>query len=227
VDFFSAVQRRGRGHRAGLRSPAITRPLISRLVFKERFSPVKIISIALTLFGTILVSGAYDPSAWRLNAAGILFGLLTGLFFALYNLEGKIASDRSIDSWTALLYSFTAAMFFLFLYNLAFDAASGKRLLGDMLWLGNSVSGWGLLIFLGIVPTLMGFGLYTMSLRYLQPTVANLIATLEPVLTAIWAYFLLNEMLTGMQLLGGIFVFCGVMLLRLREPLKWNPWCIG
>jgi drug/metabolite transporter (DMT)-like permease len=56
-----------------------------------------------------------------------------------------------------------------------------------------------------------------MSLRYLQPTVANLIATLEPALTAIWAYFLLNEQLTGVQLVGGACLLAGVALLRLGE----------
>jgi DME family drug/metabolite transporter len=197
-------------------SPAMT-AILSRLIFKEQVSRVKVISILLSLIGLVLVSGAFDPAAWSLNGAGIVFGLLTGLFFAVYNLQGKSAADRSIDSWTALLYSFAAATVFLLLFNLGSDAFSGKTPLADMLWLGNSVSGWMLLLFLGVAPTLGGFGLYTMSLRYLQPTVANLIATLEPALTAIWAYFLLGEMLTGVQILGGVFVFAGVMLLRLGE----------
>ena len=56
-----------------------------------------------------------------------------------------------------------------------------------------------------------------MSLRYLPPTVANLIATLEPGLTAIWAYFLLGELLTGIQLTGSLILFTGVILLRAGE----------
>ena len=86
-----------------------------------------------------------------------------------------------------------------------------------MLWLGDSLVGWGLLLFLGIAPTLGGFGLYTLSLRYLSPTTSNLIATLEPAFTAVWAYFLLNEILTGTQLFGGALVFVGVILLRFGE----------
>ena len=72
-------------------SPALT-ALLSYLIFKERFSRVKIISIALSFAGTILVSGAHDPAIGQLNPAGILFGLLTGLMFAFYNLEGKAAT---------------------------------------------------------------------------------------------------------------------------------------
>jgi drug/metabolite transporter (DMT)-like permease len=194
-------------------SPAMT-AILSKIIFKERFNRVKILSIVLSLLGTFLVSGAHDPANWRVNPLGITFGLLTGLFFAFYNLEGKRASDQSIDSWTALLYSFSIATFFLLLFNLGVDGFSGKPLLSDMLWLGNSVSAWGVLVFLAIAPTLGGFGLYTLSLRYLAPTVANLIATLEPALTSIWAYFLLREQLNSIQWIGSVMVFTGVILLR-------------
>ncbi|MEW6239426.1 MAG: DMT family transporter [Chloroflexota bacterium] len=197
-------------------SPAMT-AILSRILFKEQFGFIKIVSILLSLAGTILVSGAHDPAAWELNAAGIVFGLLTGLFFAFYNLEGKAASDKSIDAWTALLYSFASATVFLFLFNLGFDLSNDKAPLTDMFWLGEAWSGWALLFFLGVAPTLGGFGLYTLSLRFLPPTVANLIATLEPALTAVWAYFLLSEMLTGNQLLGGLMILMGVLLLRLGE----------
>ncbi|MEW6401449.1 MAG: DMT family transporter [Chloroflexota bacterium] len=200
-------------------SPAMT-AILSRIVFKEKISWIKIISILLSLAGMVFVSGAYDPAMWKLNAVGIAFGLLTGLFFALYNLEGKHASDEKIDSWTALLYSFASATFFLWLFNLGMDLFSGKPLLGDMLWLGNSVSGWSILFILGVLPTLGGFGLYTMSMRFIPATSANLIATLEPALTAIWAYFFLSEMLITSQLFGGVLILAGVILLRVGEREK-------
>lgn len=197
-------------------SPAMT-AILSRLVFREEFSRVKVISIVLSLVGTILVSGAISPEAWRLNPAGIIFGLLTGLFFAIYNLEGKHASDQSIDSWTALLYSFAAAAFFLLLFNLGLDRLTGKPSFGELMWLGGSLSGWGILLFLGMAPTLGGFGLYTLSMRYLSPTVTNLIATFEPVLTALWAFLLFGEMLGGVQLMGSLVLFAGIILLRVGE----------
>ena len=198
-------------------SPAMT-AILSRIVFKEQFSRIKILSILLSLGGIFLVSGAYDPSAWNLNPLGIIFGLISGLMFAIYNLEGKHASDTDIDSWTALLYSFAFATVFLLFFNLGNDLfITGKAPFADMNWLGNSVSGWGLLFFLGVAPTLGGFGLYTLSIRYLSPTTSNLIATLEPAFTAIWAYFLLNEILTSPQLIGGMLVLTGVILLRFGE----------
>ncbi len=198
-------------------SPAMT-AILSKIVFKEHFSKIKILSILLSLGGIVLVSGAYDPAVWNLNPLGIIFGLISGLMFAIYNLEGKHASDTNIDSWTALLYSFAFATVFLLFFNLGNDLfITGKAPFADMLWLGSSLPGWGLLFFLGVAPTLGGFGLYTLSIRYLSPTTSNLIATLEPAFTAIWAYFLLNEILTGTQLIGGMLVLIGVILLRFFE----------
>lgn len=198
-------------------SPAMT-AILSRIVLKERFSQIKVISIVLSLAGIILVAGAYDPAVWNLNPLGIIFGLLSGFMFAIYNLQGKHASDAGIDSWTALLYSFAGATFFLFFFNLGSDLFISRHApLSDLLWLGDSIMGWGILFFLGVAPTLGGFGLYTLSIRYLSPTTSNLIATLEPAFTAIWAYFFLSEMLTATQLVGGGLVLMGVILLRFGE----------
>ncbi len=198
-------------------SPAMT-AILSRIVYREQFSRVKVLSILLSLSGIVFVAGAYDPSAWNLNPLGSIFGLLSGLLFAIYNLEGKHASDTQIDSWTALLYSFVWATAFLLFFNFGSDLfIAGKAPFANMLWLGNSFAGWGLLFFLGVVPSLGGFGLYTLSIRYLSPTTANLIATLEPAFTAVWAYFLLNEILTSAQLFGGALVFAGVILLRFAD----------
>lgn len=203
-------------------SPAIT-AILGRWILKEHINTVKLISIVLSLIGTLLVSGALDASAWQVNAAGIAFGLLTGFFFACYNIFGKAASNKSIDSWTSLLYSFSSATLFLFLFNLVSNSLAGAAPLDNFLWLGASVSGWGILLFLSLGPTLGGFGLYTMSLDFLPATVANLIATLEPALTAIWAFFLLGEQMTSVQWTGSLLIFTGIILLRLGEKSKAIP----
>jgi len=59
--------------------------------------------------------------------------------------------------------------------------------------------------------------LYNISLSYLPSSVANLIVTLEPVFTAITAYFLLGERLTWIQILGSMVVLAGVVFFRVYE----------
>ncbi len=197
-------------------SPAFT-AILERWILKESLGRYKIIAIGLSILGTVLVSGAYSPSSWQFNLLGIVFGLSTGIFFAGYNLMGKTSANRSLDSWMVLFYSFSIATVFLFLFNLGFNLLTAPGPFSNFFWLGNSAWGWFILFFLGVGPTIGGFGLYTLSMHYLPATTANLIATLEPILTAVWAFFLLHELLTIPQLLGGVLIFSGVILMRWGE----------
>jgi len=146
-------------------------------------------------------------------------GILSGLCYAVYSLMGRSASQRGLNPWTTLVYTFGFAAIFLLGVNLIPDNPIPGVAVHpeDLFWLGHALAGWGVLFLLAAVPTVMGFGLYNVSLSYLPSSVANLIVTLEPVFTAITAYFLLGERLTWIQILGSIVVLTGVVFLRLYE----------
>jgi len=197
-------------------SPAIT-AIVGWRLFGERLDHVMVAAILLSILGCGLVAGAYDPAVWKLNLLGIVTGLLSGLAFAGYSLMGKASALRQINPWSTLMIGFAWATLFLFILNqLPFGRAAGMTT-ANLWWLGDSLQGWGVLLLLAIGPTIGGYGLYTVSLGYLPSSVANLIATLEPVLTAILAYFLLAERLTVAQIFGSAMIITGVVLLRLQE----------
>jgi len=198
-------------------SSAAFTALFAWRIFGESLGWLKILAVSLSLLGCVFVAGAYDLGAWAANPLGILTGLISGLAFAAYSLMGKAASRRGLPPWTALLYTFMFAAGFLLLYNLAPGWLPHQNLSGDLLWLGRSAAGWGVLLALAWVPTIGGYGLYTVSLNHLPASVANLIATLEPAMTAVSAYLLLNEVLTPTQLIGSATILAGVVLIRLNE----------
>jgi len=76
-------------------------------------------------------------------------------------------------------------------------------------------------------PTVIGFGLYNVSLSHLPSSIANLIITLEPVFTIIIAYILLGERLHGVQIVGSGLILGGVVLLRMYEGWPMRPSKIG
>lgn len=186
-------------------------------LFGERLGPVKILAVTLSLLGCVFVSGAYDPAAWQLNPVGVVTGLLSGLAFAAYSLMGKEASQRSINPWTVLLYAFGFASIFLFAYNWFAPLLPQGVASTDLFWLGDAYAGWLVLILLAIGPTIGGYGLYTVSLNYLPASVANIIATLEPVMTAAQAFILLGERFTAPQWIGSVLIVAGVIVLRQGE----------
>ena len=187
--------------------------------FAERMSGAKVLATVCTLGGCTLVAGILGRTAPRAEVAGVLAGIASGLCYALYGLFGRAASKRGLDPWTTLLYTFGYAAAFL----LALNLAAGSRIPGcavrpaELFSLGTSASGWAFLFALAAGPTLVGFGLYNVSLAYLPSSVVNLVVTLEPVFTTVTAYLVLGERLTGKQLAGSALILLGVLCLRLFD----------
>jgi drug/metabolite transporter (DMT)-like permease len=198
-------------------SSAAYTAVLGRWLLSESLGWVKMGLVMLSLTGCVLVSGAYDPSVWQVNGLGIITGLLTGLAFASYSLMGRSAAKRSINPWTAMLYGFGGAAVFVLIFNWLASSFNPSLASHNLFWLGSAWTGWLILVLLAIGPTLAGFGLYTVSLGYLPASVANLIATLEPVMTAVLAYIFLGEQLNRVQLAGSALIIASVITLRVYE----------
>jgi drug/metabolite transporter (DMT)-like permease len=200
-------------------SSAAFTALLARWLLKEQLAGAKLVAIALCLAGCVLVAEALDPTIWERNLLGILTGTLAGLGYAIYSLMGRSAAQRGLNPWTTLLYVFGFATIFFLLANLL----PGQLIVGTMatptalFWFGRAWAGWGITILLAAGPTVAGFGLYNTSLGLLPSSVANLILTTEPVFTAVLAYFLLGEQLTGLQMVGSLCILGGVLFLRWRS----------
>lgn len=195
--------------------------VLGRWLFRESLNRFKILAVILSLAGCILVSGAYDPHAWRANLLGVAAGLLSGLMMSGYSLMGRKAGLIKMHPLTCLTCSFLLASIFLGILNLL--PLPRGTIAGDFLHLGSATAGWLVLILLAVGPTIGGYGLYTASLQILPASVANLIATLEPALTAVLAFFVLSETLTEVQLTGSVLILTGVIVLRWVEGESPDP----
>jgi drug/metabolite transporter (DMT)-like permease len=193
--------------------------LLGWWLLKESLDWGKILTAVVTLVGCVLVSGALETLALRLNLLGILTGIFSGLGYAVYSLMGRSAWRRGLNPWTTLFYIFCFAAGFLMVFNFipnGWMPGSASRL-GEFFWLKNSWAGWGVLVLLAAGPTVAGYGLYMVSLTRLPSSVANLVVTSEPAFTVLIAYSLLGERLNGIQIGGGLMILTGVVFLRLWE----------
>jgi drug/metabolite transporter (DMT)-like permease len=193
--------------------------LLGWLILHEHLGWGKLLAVAISLSGCVLVSGALDLAAWRANVGGIVTGILSGLCYAIYSLMGRSASNRGLNPWTTVLYTFAFATGFLLVVNLlpggVLPGAAARPT--ELFWLGNAVIGWGVLFLLAAGPTVAGFGLYNVSLGYLPSGVANLVVSLEPVFTAVTAYLVFGERLNVVQLSGSAMIMAAVILLRVHD----------
>jgi len=199
--------------------------ILGRMLLKERLGIAKLAAVILSLSGCALVAGVLELGSWQGNFTGVLTGIAGGLSYAGYSLMGRSAADRGLDTWTTLIYAFGFAAVFLFLVNAIPGAPlpGSSRSLGDIFWLGASWKGWLVLFLLAAVPTVGGFGLYNVSLSILSSSVASLVVSLEPAFTAVFAFVLLGERLSPVQLFGAAMILGGVAVLRIfdnrRGPL--------
>ncbi len=198
--------------------------ILGKWLLDETLGWIKMLAIVCSLLGCVLVAGAYEAAAWQSNLFGILSGVLAGLAYAAYSLMGRTAGQKGLNPWTTLLYTFGFAALILLLLNLfpRFSLIGKADIPRDLIWLGSSLKGWLVLFLLAAVPTVMGFGLYNVSLQYLPASVVNLIATSEPVFTTIFAYLIFHEQFAGIQWIGSILVIAGVILLRLDKKGRNN-----
>lgn len=76
---------------------------------------------------------------------------------------------------------------------------------------------WGLILFLAVVNTAIGYALYNHALQVLPAFQMNIALSLTPVWTAIFGFFLLDERLVPLQMIGIGVVIAGVILVQMRK----------
>ena len=180
--------------------------LYSTIFLREKLGPTTIVALIGALVGCYLVVGAYNLNILALNSAGILGGLGAALSFAWWSVHGEYGMRR-YNPWTVMLY----AMFFAAIeWNLIYPPLEAfTRSYTPIVW------GW--ILYIGIIGTILPFGLYYEGINLIRSTRASITATLEPITAGLIAYIFLNEIMEPLQLLGGALVIAAVILLQLKQ----------
>ena len=181
--------------------------------WKERFTPTKLLSLALSLAGCYLVVGGYNLHLLKMNRMGIFCGLASALCFAGYTLIGERLMQR-YSPWTVLFYAFLFATFTWHIISPPFQ----------YLWAGHSLSQWGWLLYISVMGTVIPFALFFIGVNHIRSTRASITATMEPISAGFLAYLFLGEGLAPLQVVGGAMVVGAIVLLQLkREHDELSP----
>jgi drug/metabolite transporter (DMT)-like permease len=187
----------------------------SRWVFHERLRPMQVLAIVVNLLGFTLVGTVSELLAGTtVNMSGLLLGLFSGVCFALYTLLGRgAARTNRVSPIVILFYTYLFGTLALFLGGLITQGIQS-------LFISLNAIGWALLVILSLGPTLFGYLLFTVSLRYLSAPIASIFHTLEPVMTALLAFLLLGRILTALQCLGLSLIVVSVMVMQLSTLMQ-------
>jgi drug/metabolite transporter (DMT)-like permease len=170
------------------------------LLFGQRMRPLFWLALVLALGGAaILVRATLAADATRLT--GDVLALVAALCYAGYQLS-VFKSRTTWPTGATMAVSATLTCIALLPYMLL----SGEALLP------HSLSGWSVLAALAVVAQLGGQGLITYAVAHMPASLASVGLLLQPVMSALFAWALLGETLSGIQAIGGMIVLAGIAL---------------
>ncbi len=177
--------------------------LLSAVLWREPVTGRKLAALALTLAGCALVCGIFSGDV-RVSLTGVLLGLGSGFFYALYSIFSRYAlnagySSISVTVWT-FLFAGPVSLFLLRPEELAHAAGEPR------MWLLSL----GLAVFATVLPYLF----YTAGLAKVESGRASIMASLEPVVASLIGTVVLGEPMTALTALGIVLVLSGVAILR-------------
>lgn len=180
--------------------------LISRFTFGEPFTLRKVAALVLMLIGCAFTVGLLPGGTLTVDGLTILFGVLSGFFYALYSIFGKYVSAR-YHAMTITTYSLLFGSAFLIPTSRLWEK-SEVLLRGDVL-----LSGLGL----AAIATVFAYIFYTAGLRYIESGKAAILSTVEPVVAIIIGLLVYQEVVTIWQGVGMAFVIASVLLTVQRQ----------
>ncbi|MGM0593308.1 MAG: DMT family transporter [Pseudomonadota bacterium] len=175
----------------------------------ERPTPLKWFAMLMVMLGIVLLTRIYEVEAGAVTLLGVVTGLLAGLSYALFLFGFKYAAPYgSPQAILVIAFALLAAI---------------------LIWLGDneqalavlSTSSWPLFVILGVLGAGLSFILYIVGLHHIAPTVASIVAMVEPVTASLFAVAVLGESLSALQLLGMGLILLTVTALSVNWNTRW------
>ncbi len=180
---------------------------IHSVVFmRDKLSPVTVMALVGTTFGCYLVVGAYNLEILSMNIVGIISGILSAITFAWYSVHGEYGMRR-YNPWTVLFF---ALFFGALVWNVLHPPL-------EAFMHAYSLVQWAWILYIGVLGTLVPFGLYLEGINLIRSTRASITATLEPITAGIISFIFLNEIMEVAQITGGAIIIASIICLQLNQ----------
>lgn len=177
--------------------------IVAWLLWREVVSGRRAAAIILAITGTVFMTGLlHSEGGLRLSALGVMVGLGTAVAYGGMTLFGQRLAN-SYSPWTINLYIFAFAMLALLPIQTAVGLPAWP--LPPTIWLPFAA--------LVAIPTICGYALYTLSLRWLPAGEAVIVSVTEVLFAAVLAFLLVGQAMAGWQSVGAALVIGSVVLL--------------
>ncbi len=178
--------------------------VLSWFFLKEHMTPAKIAAIVLSMLGAFLILGlgSNEPLFASRTQIGDWLALSSGLAYSSWYIFGKVLCRNREPAVTSFLgLCIGAAM----LFPLAI-ALEGLRV-------PQTLTAWELVATVGIVPTAIAYLLYLAGLKLIDATSASVFAIVEPLTSAVLAFYIFQETLAYASFVGFGLIISSIILI--------------
>lgn len=179
----------------------VTVTIISVVFLKETINRKVCWSLFLVSSGCALIF--YDAFMQKLHFTGLCFAVGAMLVFSVY----LVLVQLLVKNEKPLKMAFYVLLFGAITFNLMegpgpyFDLNMPRLVVG---------------LTLGLIPTVMAITMVYKAIELIGSSYVSIFSTVEPVATIVAAYFLLNEKILALQLVGVTFIIAGIVLPNLE-----------
>lgn len=188
--------------------------ILSPLLLNESLRRAAILGLVMAILGGAII-GLSDACTWSGGLAcpelnQFLQGrAMWGNFLALigaWTVSGYLIIGRKLRAKMSLV------PYIFLVYGICAAALIVTMFLAGQSPLGYPAQTYGWIFLLALFPQLIGHSTYNWVLRYVPATLVAVITLVEPVASAILAYFILREAPSAGVLLGGSLILVGIYL---------------
>ncbi len=177
--------------------------LMEVFLLRARLSRMVIIGLCLAIAGGLIIglSGGAAIGSSDESLRGAILATIGAITVAVYLIIGRRL--RGTLSLTPYIWS---------VYGIAALVVCMIILLSGTTVTGYSMNGYLWILACGLIPQLLGHSSLNYALAYLPATYVSLSTQTEPLISAIAAFFVFQEMPSWAQVIGGLVIVCGVIL---------------
>ena len=186
--------------------------LYLKFVKKKHISPIMWLGIACAFFGLILVSQIWSGSTLHPLGVAVAFADAFALSYYFITAERLTQTRTSLSLMTWGIG--VAAIFWAIIlpwWSFPFEYLTDSYSLSGNLS-GYNAPGWALLLWIIIIGTVIPYLLTVTGIRELSAGTSSVIGMIEPIFAGVIAWIILNEALSGIQLVGCAVVLFGIYL---------------
>jgi len=177
------------------------------LILKERPSTMQVIAGILILIGVLSMATLTDSetTASSFPLPGVIAALLSVTGMTVQSLTMRWNGKTGwLQPWTL----FSWAQFFAFIWLVFYKTLTTGW--GDIPGLSGTL--WGLLLYLGFVATLLGYGAYNLGLRYIRASTGSMLASFELITAVALAALLFQRVPSTGEILGCLIILVALVL---------------